>query len=103
MADEAGPSGTGTSGLSPEALQEAERKFERGIQCIRVGDRLRKGPYPRCEQATPLQFSALFSPIRRRCALRTRFADQRPGAGCAAVCRGAAGPDGALWRCEPFP
>lgn len=75
MADEAGSSGTGTSGLSPEALQEAERKFERGIQCIRVGDRLRKGgltPAASCEQAVPLQFAALFSPTRRRWALCTR-------------------------------
>ncbi|PRW60974.1 TPR domain containing [Chlorella sorokiniana] len=38
MADEAGPSGAGTGKVAPEALQEAERKFERGIQCIRTND-----------------------------------------------------------------
>ncbi|KAI7839538.1 hypothetical protein COHA_006720 [Chlorella ohadii] len=38
MADEAGPSGAGTGKASPEALQDAERKFERGIQCIRTND-----------------------------------------------------------------
>ncbi len=43
MADEAGPSGAGTGKASPEALQDAERKFERGIQCIRVGAACRTG------------------------------------------------------------
>lgn len=36
MADEAGPSGSGTGAVPPEKLEEATSKFERAIQCIRV-------------------------------------------------------------------
>lgn len=38
MADEAGPSGSGTGAVPPEKLEEATSKFERAIQCIRTND-----------------------------------------------------------------
>jgi hypothetical protein len=40
MADEAGPSGAGTGKVDAAVLAEADRKFEQGIQCIRVGGAL---------------------------------------------------------------
>ena len=40
MADEAGPSGSGTGKVDAAVLAEADRKFEQGIQCIRVGGAL---------------------------------------------------------------
>lgn len=36
MADEAGPSGTGTGRLSEEQLAEVEEKFQKGVQAIKV-------------------------------------------------------------------
>lgn len=39
MADEAGPSGAGLGTATPEALAEADAKFDRGIQAIRVRSR----------------------------------------------------------------
>ena len=36
MADEAGPSGTGTGRLSDEKLAEVESDFQKGVQCIKV-------------------------------------------------------------------
>ena len=36
MADEAGPSGTGTGRLSDANLAEVEANFQKGVQCIKV-------------------------------------------------------------------
>ena len=90
MADEAGPSGAGTGKASPEALQEAEHKFERGIQCIRVRGSVQNGMLPHPGSPGRRRHLPVAICIRPHpCSLllaRAPPADQRPGAGCAAVC-----------------